>query len=304
MSDLPSATKFWDSEVVERRHSEWMGCIEVREYLNTLIGGSRGVWPFDWLERLLAGRRLPRALSIGCGTGALERDLIRRGISERCDAFDGSIGSLAIAKAEAEREGFGDRIRYFAADFNEPALPRGVYDIVLFHHSLHHVGKLEKLLPAVMKALKPDGLLYLDEYVGPSRNYWKDEVFTRQRALFLETVPQDVRKVEVLPLPIVHEDPSEAVRSGEILEQVRVGFDVVAQQGYGGNLLSLFYAAVDWDRAPAGLVTRLIETERAWLASGEQDYLMLLLAKPKRVPARWIAFARYIANRIRLRFFA
>ena len=194
MSDLPSATKFWDAEVVERRHSEWMGCLEVRESLHTLIGGHEGSWPLDWLEKRLAGRRLPRALSIGCGTGALERDLVRRGISERVDAFDGSVGSLAIARAEAQREGFADRLRYFAADFNEPVLPHGAYDLMLFHHSLHHVGKLEKLLPAVMHALKPDGYLYLDEYVGPSRHYWNDERFARQRALYKQLVPREARK--------------------------------------------------------------------------------------------------------------
>ena len=304
MSDLPSATKFWDTEVVERRHSEWMGCFDVREYLNTYIGGgSMAMWPMDWLEKQLRGRRLPRALSIGCGSGALERDFIRRGICDRVDAFDGSLGSLVLAREEARREGMSERLHYFAADFNEPAFPRGIYDAVLFHHSLHHVGKLEKLLPAVMRALKPDGFLYLDEFVGPSRSYWNDERFAKQRALYHQLVPPEARKVEVLPTPVVYEDPSEAIRSGEIREQVRIGFDVVAEQDYGGNILSVIYPAVDWNHAPADLVPRLIEAEKAWLANGEPHYLLLLLAQPKRGLAKWIASMRYIANRIRLRFF-
>ncbi|HUP59542.1 MAG TPA: class I SAM-dependent methyltransferase [Thermoanaerobaculia bacterium] len=303
MSDLPSATKFWDAEVVERRHSEWMGCLEVREYLNTLIGGHVGAWPFEWLLQHLGGTRLPRALSIGCGTGALERDLLHRGISDRVDAFDGSLGSLVLAREEARSVGMLDRLHYFAADFNEPFLPRGVYDAVFFHHSLHHVGKLEKLLPAVMHALKPDGYLYLDEFVGPSRHYWNDERFASQRALYHELVPPEARKVELLPTPVVYEDPSEAIRSGEILEQIRIGFDVEAQVGYGGNILSVIFPAVEWEYAPPDLVTRLIKAEEEWLAHGEPHYLMLVLARPKRGLAKWIASARYVAKRIVLRFF-
>ena len=107
------------------------------------------MWPIELLELFLRGRKFDRGLSIGCGSGELERQLIERGFCRSFDAFDGSVFSLNIARRQANRAGMGDRIRYFAADFNEPVLPNSRYDIIFFHQSAHHVGKLEKLYRAL-----------------------------------------------------------------------------------------------------------------------------------------------------------
>ena len=291
--DISESLNFWDAEAVARRHNDWMADPAVRRYLNTMIGGTEHDWPFNWLVSFLGGRRFGRVLSIGCGTGALERDLIRRGLAGRVDAFDGSTVSLLKARSDAEAEGYGKVIRYFAADFNEPVLPRATYDAVFFHHSLHHVAKLEKLLRAVMLALRPDGLLYLDEYIGPSRTWWTDERFRFERELFDRLVPQDARIVPHLPLPIVYEDPSEGVRSGEIMEQLAVGFDLRELRGYGGNLLSVINPAVKWDRAPKGLLERLMAEETKLLRSGTPPYLAIVVATPKAGLQKTIASARY-----------
>ncbi|HUP48464.1 MAG TPA: hypothetical protein VNA04_06715 [Thermoanaerobaculia bacterium] len=86
------ARRFWDREVIETRHVSWLEHPLVRDYVNDVIGG----WPMDWFERRLGRRRFERALSIGCGSGALERDVILRGICRRVDAFDGSVTSLRL----------------------------------------------------------------------------------------------------------------------------------------------------------------------------------------------------------------
>lgn len=288
MDDTARARQFWENELVDSFHSGWMHFPAVRRHIIEQIGVGYG-WPMDWLLHHLRGRVFDRALSIGCGTGALERDLIGRGICRRIDAFDGAVASLAVAR----EEGRALPIRYFAADFNRPALPRGLYDAVFFHQSLHHVAKLERLLRAVMLALKPDGLLYLDEYVGPSRNWWTAARLERQRALFRQLVPERARLQQELPLPVVYDDPSEAVQSGAIRARLRVGFEVVAERGYGGNLLSLMCPAVWWERADPGQLQRLIDAERAELARGAEPYYMLILAAPKRGLARALASARY-----------
>jgi SAM-dependent methyltransferase len=281
MADTSESLSFWDEEAAARRHINWMADPAVRRYLNTLIGGSEHDWPFNWFVRYLNGRRFSRALSIGCGTGALERDLIRRGIADRVDAFDGSTLAVLKAKTEAIAEGYGDAIHYFATDFNEPALPASAYDAVFFHHSLHHVAKLEKLMRAILHTLKPGGLMYLDEYVGPSRAWWTDERFQFERDLFFELVPPEARRVPTLPLPVVFEDPSEGVRSGEIAKQLALGFDLLETRGYGGNLLSVICPAVLWEHAPEGLLDRLIAEETRLLAGGTPPYLAIIVATPK-----------------------
>ena len=290
--DISRARQFWDDELEAGFHDTgWMNFPAVRRHIIEQIGVGQG-WPMDWLLHQLDGRRFDRALSIGCGTGALERDLIHRGICRRVDAFDGALAALAVARQEAR----GLPIRYFAADFNRPVLPRGLYDAVFFHQSLHHVARLERLLREVMLSLRPDGLLYLDEYVGPSRTWWTDARFTSQRKLFRRLVPEHARLAKELPLPIVYGDPSEAVQSGEIREQVGVGFDVIAERGYGGNVLSLMVPAVWWERADEGQLERLIEAERAELASGVEPFYVLMLARPRQGPSRAIASARYVVE--------
>jgi SAM-dependent methyltransferase len=299
VNDAGRAREFWDREVVARAYTTWLDDPLVREYVVGRVGG----WPLDWLERVVSSRlaetrrdplgagesrkpagdpgpsappgmtpRQPfgRALSIGCGAGALERDLLARNLCERIDAFDGSLQSVALAKREEPRAG------YYIADFNEPALPRAAYDAVFFHQSLHHVAKLEKLLRAVLLSLKADGILYLDEYIGPSSTAWTPRL-ARAHASAWELVPRQVRKVDELPYPIAPDDPSEAIRSGEILDQLAIGFDVVARQDYGGGVLAAVHPHVDWSAAPPDLLPQLIELDRQAPA-----YYTLIVARPKR----------------------
>src|ERR1044072_3651396 len=94
-----------------------------RHYINSQISGDPHTWPIEWLRRIVTAP-IARALSIGCGTGALERGLLDQKLCTRIDAFDASIASLSIARAEARRSGYGDSIHYFAADFNTIVLPR------------------------------------------------------------------------------------------------------------------------------------------------------------------------------------
>jgi SAM-dependent methyltransferase len=301
MTDVVAAGGFWDREIVEQTHASWMHDLRVRERINRMIGGDEPLWPVDWFERSLGGRTFARALSIGCGTGPLERDLVRRGLVQRVDAFDGSVHSLLVAEREARAAGVGERIRYFASDFNRPALPRRTYDIVFFHQSLHHVGKLEKLYRAVLLALKPGGYLYLDEYVGPSRTQWNDALAAPHRAVF-DAIPRELRTRDDMPLPIQPDDPSEALRSGEIMEQLRIGFEVEELRGYGGNLLSVLFPLIDWRRAPEELMQRLMREEDNMLTN-EPSYYAIVVARPARglrkLYASWRWFLEPKLKRIR-----
>jgi SAM-dependent methyltransferase len=284
MSDVTRAGAFWDRELTDPLHTSWMADLRVRHRINTMIGGSEMLWPVEWLERETAGRTFERGLSVGCGTGPLERQLIERNFCRTIDAFDGSLASLHIARKEADDQGTGNRIRYYAGDFNRPALPRNHYDIVFFHQSLHHVGKLEKLYRAVMHALKPDGYLYLDEFIGPSRHEWDPTKLAPYEAM-LQTIPREFRRVDELPMPIQPEDPSEAIRSAEIMEQLRIGFEIEKMRSYGGNLLSVIYPHVRWQYAPDELAERLMAEEDKLLAK-EPPFYAVVLARPVTLPER------------------
>lgn len=290
---MKEAAAFWDREVVAPIHTPWMAHPDVRRYVNESISGDPHQWPIDWFIREYKSPRFGLALSIGCGTGALERDLLQRGLCDRFDAFDGSAVSLEIARAEAAAMGLSERVNYWIGDFNEPELPSRKYDAVFFHQSAHHVGKLEKLYRAILGVLKPDGILYLDEYIGPSRSEWNDERLEALRKLH-RRIPNGVRLNEHLPPPIQDDDPSEAIRSSEILPQLRIGFDVEQIRGYGGNVLAILFAELRDPRDE--LVKQMIEAERAVLARGEPPFYAIIVARPKRGGARQIARVRYFVE--------
>ena len=289
------SSTFWDNEVVARNHVEWMGHPLVRDHMNQLIGADSPRWPFDLFESWLHGRNFDRGLSIGCGTGALERDIIRRNLCRHVDALDGSIVSLALAKQEARASVMGDRIGYFAADFNAPAFPRRRYDVVFFHQSAHHVARLEPLYSSILSTLRPGGLLYLDEFVGPSRDSWEDALLERQREIY-RGIPREMRLYDDLPFPIQWDDPSEAVRSGEIEEQLQVGFDVLLRRDYGGTLLSVVMPALLPESIDDAMVQRLIQQERELLRDGLKSYYTIIVARPKAWPMRSLARVRYFAE--------
>jgi SAM-dependent methyltransferase len=299
MTDVVPAGAFWDREIVEPTHVSWMDEPRVRQSINERIGGDTPLSAADWFLRHLNGRTFDRGLSIGCGTGNLERAAIHLGVCRKIDAFDGSVHSLQVAQREAAKLGYTDRIHYFASDFNRPVLPRDTYDIVFFNQSLHHIGKLEKLYRALLVAMKREAVLYLDEYIGPSRTQWNDAVIAPHRAAFA-ALPAEVRKSDFLPLPIQADDPSEAIRSGEIMEQLAIGFRIEAVRGYGGNLLAVLFPLIDWTRAGHDLIPHLIEQDRVMAERG--SYYAVVVARPlkglRKRYALWRWFAEPKAKRV------
>src|SRR5438105_1030578 len=75
------------------------------------------------------------------------------------------------------------------------------YDAVFFHQSLHHVRSIEKLLVRVERALARDGLLFLDEWTGPSRREWTNERLAKLRRIYAD-LPQEWRRFPILQKPL------------------------------------------------------------------------------------------------------
>ena len=280
LSDLNVTQAFWDRETEEPTHTSWLSHPAFSLYALRRIDPLDPEWPVDWFTLWLRGRRFRRGLSVGCGAGAFERDIARHGLCDRIDAFDASITSIRRARAEAAAAGYQDRIRYFVADFNRCSLPRQTYDIVFFHQSMHHVANLEELVDGVRDSLTVNGLVYLDEYIGPSRVEWSDERIAPQRAVF-DRLPDEVKRIPSLPLPIQADDPSEALRSSEIVSALEGAFEMRAFHGYGGNLLSVIYPHLVPAALTDDVVAMLVNEDRAMVdGDGRSYYAVIVAAAP------------------------
>jgi SAM-dependent methyltransferase len=292
---MPTPAEFWDREVAAPTVHSWMANLAVRHYINRSIGGDEGMWPLDWFQKEFPGH-FPRALSIGCGAGALERDFLRRGIVDHVDAFDASETSLAMAREAAVAEGFDQRTHYFTADFNTISLPERSYDLVCFHQSLHHVSRVERLLRQVRNSLRPGGLLYLDEFIGPSRNYWSEYRIRWYRALY-EFFPRNVRYFDEFAMPIQYDDESEAIRSDEIMSRLEIGFDIAAFRGYGGNVLAMMFPDLHVERLTDDQIEMMIRSEQALLKAGDPHFHAIIVARPRTSPlSKSVGDLRYLAE--------
>ncbi len=255
----------------------------VRRYVNESVTGSPDCWPIDWLGEWLRARlgfhRFATALSLGCGDGPLERDLLAKGICSSLLGIDISADALALARSKAAALGLAG-VEYRQGNLNALDLPDQAYEAAFFHQSLHHVEDLDACLAATAAALQPGGLLYLDEYVGPSRNEWSPALLA-DADRFFAALPASIRRRRHLQAPLDRRDPTEAVRSSGILPAVSRHFRIAERRDYGGNFLAVVYPHLRLDRLTPeerdDVLRSVIAAEKEHLRSGAASYYAVLL---------------------------
>jgi SAM-dependent methyltransferase len=262
------------------------------------------------VDRYLADQ-LPfrNCLSLCCGFGELERTLGRWGVFEACVGMDVSPGALAGARKAAEAEGLP--IEYVQADLNTAAHAPESFDVVWANGAFHHLERLEHAIEQAHGALRPGGWLVANEYVGPPRQDFPVRQRELINAL-VHAVPERLRYARedrFLPPRLRHRprgvggaylrvrrlapgrgfrfgkvwdrdrrhfehiDPTEGVRSDEILPLLRAAFGEVHVHPYNGALLPhvlerRFYERYEEER-DRPLLEVLIRAERALTALGE-----------------------------------
>jgi SAM-dependent methyltransferase len=303
--DVNRVSETWSVSPEER--SEEVGwyflahpAVRARTYL--LASGRADQDAYDRLAALLRERnlRLPvaQSISIGCGFGNLERDLASRGLIEEIDAYD--IAAVAIAEAKRQAASLGlSNLRYHVADLEKIDLPASSVDVVFAHSSVHHVERLEALYEVVQRALRPSGVFHLHEYVGPTRFQWTDAQL-RLANEFLEGLPPRLRRqpdgqMKTLRRPTIEEmvaaDPSEAVRSAELVGALEPYFEIIEYRPLGGTLAHIALGGIAQNFDPqspedTALLEELFAIEDAAMARGVigSDFATIT-AIPKSLPA-------------------
>lgn len=282
-------------------------------------------------------------LSLGCGGGSLERSLARQGAFQQCDAYDIADGAIEVAKSLAAEHNYG-HINYQAEDINTLDLPSERYDSVWIQGAMHHFENLEHICGEIDKSLKLDGLLILNEYVGPNRfqfperqreivnlclyllprkyrtvtqqgmkniidttrglGWYATRLFTkikegdllntiRNRIMLLRRVlKQEVIYKEEIKFPTVGDviaaDPTEAVRSEEIISLVGKYFDIVEKKDLGGSILQFLLDGIaakfsKEDQDSQDLLRLLITIEETLMRLGELESDFAYVVARKRI---------------------
>lgn len=237
-----------------------------------------------------------RMLVLGCASGWLERDLFRRGAFSQCDVVDPSPIAVAAARALADAEGCGG-ISYTVADLSVVELPQHSYDAVWSDGSLCRTRDVEHLTGQIARSLKPGGLLFANEYVGPSRYALPASQREAIQAAF-SLIPRRYRRradraaadaPREVELPGPGGDPSDAApsSSGDVLRTLRRQFELVESRALGGTILQFLLEGIapnfKTDGRIAGQVLdMLFAIEDTLIDSGElgSDFA-LVVARPK-----------------------
>jgi len=287
----PTTAEFWSSIDRDRFPGAvyWLGNPLVYHRYQVKAAGGRECnhWFEHVVARYLGGTEAANhVLTVGCGDGTLDRRFAEIGGFASLDGVYVAPGAIDAARSEAARRGL-DRLQYRVLDIEVDDPPSPPYDAIVFSSSLHHIQDLEGVLVRCSQALRVGGYLVVNEYVGPDRFVLpKNEVEAIRRA-FLE-IPERYRRSlwwenagELLteaPLPdpeaVVREDPSEAIRSSEIREQVARIFEVLEDNAVGGTVLqfALHTIAGHFSQDDPGflpVLERLFELEDNLIATGE-----------------------------------
>lgn len=230
--------------------------VMARHQRRACAGGSYPSWVEYCLETFLPKGGSRRMLSVGCGYGDLERHLMRLQACAVCDAVDIAPAAIESATTAAAAEGFTG-IRYRCADVETQPLEKGIYDAVWFNGSLHHIQALERVLERVHDSLKPDGLVFVNEYVGANHFGFppiqRDAISNafylippRYRRSFIPSSFGQLATQAPIPDPadVKRADPSEAVRSQDIVPIITSKFDVLAINPCGGSILQFLLSGI------------------------------------------------------------
>jgi 2-polyprenyl-3-methyl-5-hydroxy-6-metoxy-1,4-benzoquinol methylase len=270
---IKKVAKRWGDPQSEPPGTQWVGVPGVAENINRRATGNPKI---DWINHsgsLLARFKKPiKALSLGCGFGAIERILRRRNYCQFIHGVDVAEKAIESARRQAAAEGL-DGVTYEVADLNTVTFPEDTYDVVYAHACLHHVFHLEHLLDQIKRTLRTHGLLVVQEYIGPSQMQFPQK-HLQLADIFLKAIPERYRRLRTrpgtkqeaprLPLDTMNDcDPSEAIRATEIVPLIASRFEVEHFCSLAGSLLLLIFNEIAGnfdadDDAIMPLVTALI----------------------------------------------
>lgn len=298
-SDLERVRELWDKTADERTRNPIQGWLDSsivwENYVHPRVTGFPRI---NWLVGLADRHRIPknsRWLSLGCGAANTEIFASTQGLFGSMVALDASPVSLDTARQAAESQGVSN-IEFGPADLNRLDLPPAAYDVVLMNMSLHHVRELRQTLSQVRRTLRPQGRFLINEFIGPRQFQFPDLQLTIVDQL-LAALPSFWRrdcatggeKTHYVRMPVEHwnvADPSEAIRSDQIVSEIERQFKAIERIDYGGTILHLLLEHIVHNFDPGepkdvAAIRLLAEFESILMERGviASDFTMMVLAK-------------------------
>jgi SAM-dependent methyltransferase len=239
-------------------------------------------------------------VSLGCGTGSREIAWAKLGVFQQIVGIDVSPEPITFATAQARASGLDSVLSFCVADFREVLHAGEQYDVVLGLHSLHHFDHINETIELIVQMLTPDGLLIVDEFVGPTKFQWTVAQMQAANAL-LAALPMErrvqydgrVKRRVTRPslLSMRLDDPSEAVDASSLLPALRRWFTILEERPYGGTVLHIALSGIAQnflgeDRASAQLIEQCFVAEDEALPTLGHDFIYAVCSPKTPVAVR------------------
>lgn len=214
----------------------WNDLDTVQKYINkNATGNDDTIWQIDLLTRFSEKIPFKKCLIIGCGNGWVERQLYDLNIGLDFDAFDISEKYLKEAKEKKENRS----IKYYKDDLNNlEKLPQNYYDAIFNVGVLHHGFRLSRTLWHLNRSLKPNGLMFNFDYVGPAQNNYSENhlQLLNQINKKLPKRFQSPHRLRPAKEDFTFGDPTEAVNADLVRPTFERFFDVIYQRDLNGGI--------------------------------------------------------------------
>ena len=242
----------------------------------------------SWGEKLLEWNGAPfaKALSLNCGSGWVERELVSAGVVASAIGVDISEALLAQARVAAVAGGLD--IAYQQVDTNTATLDFEGVDLVVNYAAMHHVARIDRVMRQVCELLPEDGALVSWDYIGPHRNQYPAHQWETMW-LLNATLPLGMRKNLCYPhLPtMLATDPTEAIHSELIMSTMRRYFHLDHVRYLGGALayeLLCFNDGFFDGGDHTDLVRRILDADAAYMSDDPEpnSLFVFVLARPNK----------------------
>ncbi len=196
--------------------------------------------------------------------------------------------NLNAAKARITEEHKAQMI-FLCESIYDLHMPKESYDVVFFYASLHHFKNVEQLInDTIIPALKPGGLIIINEFVGADRlQFPKKQLVAVNKSLAHIPKKWRVRRATTLVknkfygcglLRMIVADPSECVDSSNIVPSLHNNLNVVFEKGYGGNLTinvlkDIAHHFVELNEEKKKILDKLFQLEDEYLLTERSDFV-------------------------------
>jgi len=229
-------------------------CSYVNRFLNRKICGKPLAGPSAGLHRAIwdatKERPIKRAISVGCGAGQKEMELLSSGTVEHFTLVD-IVPLRKERSAEiSARRGLSGRIDFRIGNAFEIIKGSETFDLVYWDTALHHMPDAGLAIEWSRERLAAGGIFAMQEYIGPSRFQYSDDMLELvdsfrshlpDRLLINEKIGKSLpRKISRRSVrKMVDLDPSEACDSVNILPSIANAFPGADVRLLGGAIYSL-----------------------------------------------------------------